>query len=426
MQRITYDRLDQTVFADTLSNGLRVFVVPKPGFAKKYAFFATNYGSLDTSFTFNGMHIQSADGVAHYLEHKMFDTVDGHALQDMSATGASPNAFTSYQMTAYHFECTDSFEDNLRLLLSFVSVPYFTEETVEKERGIIAQEIRMYEDNPGSRLGENLYRAMYKNHPLKVNIAGTVESIGQITPEMLYDCHHAFYDPANMVLCVAADIEPERVAEIAREVLPDGSGQTPERDYGPIEPEIPARQRICQNMEVSMPMFALAFKCPELPEGQERLRQELLGDLSAELLCGDSSPLYQKLYEQGLIDAGFGAGYECIRGMPNLSFAGDSDEPDAVVEEIINEARRIAAEGVDTALFERIRRASLGQRIRGLDSFDGICYRLSSGYFDGCDYLRFPEVYAQITPDDVRNFIEEHAVREKSVLSLICPLKQEA
>ncbi len=426
MQRITYDRLDQTVFADTLSNGLRVFVVTKPGFAKKYAFFATNYGSLDTSFTFNGMHIQSADGVAHYLEHKMFDTVDGHALQDMSATGASPNAFTSYQMTAYHFECTDSFEDNLRLLLSFVSVPYFTEETVEKERGIIAQEIRMYEDNPGSRLGENLYRAMYKNHPLKVNIAGTVESIGQITPEMLYDCHHAFYDPANMVLCVAADIEPERVAEIAREVLPDGSGQTPERDYGPIEPEIPAQQRICQNMEVSMPMFALAFKCPELPEGQERLRQELLGDLSAELLCGDSSPLYQKLYEQGLIDAGFGAGYECIRGMPNLSFAGDSDEPDAVVEEIINEARRIAAEGVDTALFERIRRASLGQRIRGLDSFDGICYRLSSGYFDGCDYLRFPEVYAQITPDDVRNFIEEHAVREKSVLSLICPLKQEA
>ena len=420
MQRITYDRLDQTVFTDTLPNGL------KPGFAKKYAFFATNYGSLDTSFTFNGMHIQSADGVAHYLEHKMFDTVDGHALQDMSATGASPNAFTSYQMTAYHFECTDSFEDNLRLLLSFVSVPYFTEETVEKERGIIAQEIRMYEDNPGSRLGENLYRAMYKNHPLKVNIAGTVESIGQITPEMLYDCHHAFYDPANMVLCVAADIEPERVAEIAREVLPDGSGQTPERDYGPIEPEIPARQRICQNMEVSMPMFALAFKCPELPEGQERLRQELLGDLSAELLCGDSSPLYQKLYEQGLIDAGFGAGYECIRGMPNLSFAGDSDEPDAVVEEIINEARRIAAEGVDTALFERIRRASLGQRIRGLDSFDGICYRLSSGYFDGCDYLRFPEIYAQITPDDVRNFIEEHAVREKSVLSLIYPLKQEA
>jgi len=178
MQRLTYDRLDQTVFTDTLPNGLRIFVVPKPGFAKKFAFFATNYGSLDTSFTFDGTHFCSADGVAHYLEHKMFDTEDGHALQDMSATGASPNAFTSYQMTAYHFECTDSFEENLRLLLSFVSVPYFTEETVEKERGIIAQEIRMYEDNPGSRLGENLYRAMYQNHPLKVNIAGTVESIG--------------------------------------------------------------------------------------------------------------------------------------------------------------------------------------------------------------------------------------------------------
>ena len=426
MQRLTYDRLDQTVFTDTLPNGLRIFVVPKPGFAKKFAFFATNYGSLDTSFTFDGTHFRSADGVAHYLEHKMFDTEDGHALQDMSATGASPNAFTSYQMTAYHFECTDSFEENLRLLLSFVSVPYFTEETVEKERGIIAQEIRMYEDNPGSRLGENLYRAMYQNHPLKVNIAGTVESIGEITPEMLYACHRAFYDPGNMVLCVAADVDPERIVEIAKQILPAGSGKTPERDYGCPEPETPAQQRIEQNMEVSMPMFALAFKCPELSRGQERLRQELLGDLAAELLCGDSSPLYQRLYEQGLIDAGFGAGYECIRGMPNLSFAGDSDEPETVAEEILAEARRIAAEGVDPALFERIRRASLGQRIRGLDSFDGICYRLTSGFFDGCDYLRFPEVYAEITPEDARKFIEEYAVRERSVLSLICPLKQEA
>ena len=425
MRCLTYDRLDQTIYTETLQNGLKIFVIPKPGFAKKYAFFATNYGSLDTSFTLDGEHYRSADGVAHYLEHKMFDTEDGHALQDMSATGASPNAFTSYQMTAFHFECTDCFEENLKLLLSFVSVPYFTEETVEKERGIIAQEIRMYEDNPGSRLGENLYRAMYENHPLKVNIAGTVESIEEITPEMLYRCHRAFYDPSNMVLCVAADIDPVRVIEIAREILPAGSGRTPKRDYGPPEPETPAMSRITQNMEVSMPMFALAFKCREIPEGQDRLRQELLGDLSAELLCGDSSPLYQSLYERGLIDSGFGAGYECVRGMPNLSFAGDSDDPETVMEEILAEAQRIAAEGVDPALFERVRRASLGQRIRGLDSFDGICYRLSTGLFDGSDYLLFPEEYEKITPDDVRSFIKKCAVRNRSVLSLICPLKQE-
>ena len=152
--------------------------------------------------------MQSADGVAHYLEHKMFDMENGNALQIMSATGASPNAFTSYNMTAYYFECTDSFEENLRTLLSFVSHPYFTKESVDKEQGIIAQEIKMYEDNPASRLGENLFRAVYQHHPLKVGIAGTIESIANITPQMLYDCHRAFYDPSNMVLCVAGGCGP--------------------------------------------------------------------------------------------------------------------------------------------------------------------------------------------------------------------------
>ncbi|MBQ9270398.1 MAG: insulinase family protein [Oscillospiraceae bacterium] len=426
MQKKTYSRLDLTVFSDTLSNGLRLYVIPKRGFSKKYAFFATNYGSLDTSFSVGGRKIRSADGIAHYLEHKMFDTEDGHALQAMSATGASPNAFTSYSITAYHFESTDSFAENLRLLLSFVSVPYFTDETVEKERGIISQEIRMYEDSPGSRLGENLYRAMYRNHPLRVNIAGTVDSIQQIDPQMLYTCHHAFYDPSNMVLCVAADVDPEMIRTIAEEILPPSSGQIPERDYGEPEPSRPDRPRIEQNMEVSMPMFALAFKCPEIPEGQERLRQELLGDLASEILCGDSSPLYQKLYEQGLIDSGFGVGYECIKGMPNVSFAGDSDEPETVMEEILREAERISREGVDPALFDRVRRASLGQRIRGLDSFDGVCYRLTGSYFDGSDYFLFPECYDTITPEDVRLFIAEHIVSEQAVLSLILPVQQEA
>ncbi len=426
MQKNTYSRLDLTVYSDTLSNGLRLYVIPKRGFSKKYAFFATNYGSLDTSFSVDGRKIRSPDGIAHYLEHKMFDTEDGHALQAMSATGASPNAFTSYSITAYHFESTDSFAENLRLLLSFVSVPYFTDETVEKERGIISQEIRMYEDSPGSRLGENLYRAMYRNHPLRVNIAGTVESIQQIDPQMLYACHHTFYDPSNMVLCIAADEDPEAIRSIAEEILPPSSGQIPERDYGDSEPIQPDRPRIEQYMEVSMPMFALAFKCPEIPEGQERLRQELLGDLAAEILCGDSSPLYQKLYEQGLIDSGFGVGYECIKGMPNVSFAGDSDEPETVMEEILREAERISREGVDPSLFDRVRRASLGQRIRGLDSFDGVCYRLTGSYFDGSDYFLFPECYDTITPEDVRLFIAEHIVTEQAVLSLILPVQQEA
>ena len=425
MEKRVFERLEQTVYLDKLPNGLTLCVIPRPDFSRKYAFFATNYGSIDTKFTLDGRQMRSADGVAHYLEHKMFDTKDGNALQALSATGASPNAFTSYNITAYYFECTQDFDANLRTLLSFVSVPYFTAESVAKEQGIIGQEIKMYEDNPASRLSENLFEAMYQYHPLRVNIAGTVESIAEIDAQMLYDCHRAFYDPSNMMLCVVADVEPERVRDIALEILPAVPGGVSARDYGPEEPLKPAKPFISQEMEVSMPMFAIGFKCPAISEGQERLRQELLGDLAAELLCGESSPLYQRLYEQGLIDSGFSVGYEILKGMPNLSVSGDSDDPQAVLDAILDEARRISREGADEALFQRLKRAALGRRIRGLDSFDGMCYRMAISCFDGCDYFRFPDYYDEMTAEDVRQFIEQRVTGEQAVLSVIRPKQKE-
>lgn len=425
MNKQTYQRLEMTIYTDTLPNGLQLRVIPRPGFAKKYAFFAADYGSMDTCFTLDGREMRSADGVAHYLEHKMFDTKDGNALQALSATGASPNAFTSYNMTAYYFECTQAFEENLRTLLSFVSIPYFTDESVEKEQGIIGQEIKMYEDNPGSRLGENLFRAMYRHHPLRVPIAGTVESIADITAQMLYDCHRAFYDPSNMLLCVVGDVDPEQVKAIALEILPKEPGGVSARNYGPQEPEAPAQHKISQEMEVSMPMFAVGFKCPQVPQGTERLRQELLGDLAAEVLCGESSPLYQRLYEQGLIDSGFSVGYEMIKGMANISASGDSDDPQAVLDAILAEARRIAEEGVDQELFQRLKRSALGRRIRGLDSFDGMCYRMTIAGFDGYDYFTFPELYDSITPESVREMIAERVTGAQAVLSVIRPKHQD-
>lgn len=421
MKQVTFPRLEQSVFTETLPNGLKIMVIPRPGFAKKYAFFATNYGSLDTCFTLDGVEMRSAEGVAHYLEHKMFDTKEGNALQQLSATGASPNAFTSYNLTAYYFACTDSFAENLKLLLSFVSVPYFTAESVEKEQGIIGQEIKMYEDNPGSRLGENMFRAMYRNHPLKNNIAGTVESIAEITADMLYDCHRAFYDPSNMILCVAGDVGVEQVKEIALEVLPKEPGGVSGRNYGEAEPLKPAQSEISQAMEVSMPMFAIGFKCPYIPEGPERLREELLGDLAAELLCGESSPLYQRLYEEGLIDSGFSVGYETIKGMPNINMSGDSDDPRAVLAAILQEAKRIGEEGADEELFLRLKRSAMGRRIRGLDGFDGLCYRLALGAFDGYEYFDFPALYDSITLESVREMIHRRITADQAVLSMILP-----
>lgn len=425
MKELNFQRLGQKILTETLPNGLRIYLAPKAGFAKKYAFFATDYGSIDTRFSLDGVEHASPDGVAHYLEHKMFDMPGENALQTISKTGASPNAFTSYNMTAYYFSCTDHFEENLRTLLNFVSTGYFTQESVEKERGIIAQEIKMYEDSPASQVDENLFAAMYQNHPIRVNIAGTVESIQEITAETLYMCHKAFYDPSNMVLCVCGDVDMNLVKELAETCLPQKAGTISARDYGAPEPLKPGKNRISQEMEVSMPMFSIGFKCPEIPKGEERFRQEVLGDLAAEVLCGESSPLYLRLYEEGLIDSGFSVGYGTIKGLPTMTMGGDSTDPEKVLGEILKESERIAREGVDEALFDQLKKSSLGRRIRGLDSFDGICYRMAIADFDGYQYFSFPELYDEITPEDVETLLREQIIPEQAVLSVIYPKNRE-
>ena len=235
MNEKSYPRIGETVLEKTLPNGLKIFIVPKPQHRKKYAFFATRYGGMDMQFIRNGEKYDTPAGIAHYLEHKMFDTKDGNALQVLSQNGAEPNAFTSNAMTGYYFDCTEHFEENLRILLSFVSVPYFTDESVEKERGIIGQEIRMVEDSPDWQVYERLLACLYRSSPARVPIAGTVESIAGITAETLYDCHHAFYCPSNMALCVVGNVDPHTVIALAEEVLPRERGEEIARCYGEEE-----------------------------------------------------------------------------------------------------------------------------------------------------------------------------------------------
>jgi predicted Zn-dependent peptidase len=425
MNKQEYPRLRETVYDETLPNGLKILVASRPGFSAKYAYFATDYGSIDTRFLLDGQTVQTPDGVAHYLEHKMFDMPYGDAMQRFADTGASPNAYTTYDMTAYFFECTDKFEENLRTLLEFVSTPYFTAESVQKEQGIIGQEIRMYEDTPGSRVFENLYAAMYHHHPVKTSIAGTVESIADITPEVLTQCHRAFYDPSNMVLCVAGDVDPERVAQIAAECLPKEPGGVSGRDYGPAEPLRPKETRVEARMEVSMPMFALGFKAEAPAPGEELHRMELLGDLAAELLAGESSPLYNRMYAENLIDASFSVGYDSMKGVAMLAASGDSRDPDAVYAALLEEADRIAREGVDEQLFRQLKKSALGRRIRELDSFSAVCARLAGAYFDGYAFQRFPDLYEQITPQQVADFLRQTVQPERACLSVVLPLKDE-
>lgn len=407
--------LDERVFQTVLPNGLPVFVVPKPGFSKKSAYLCVNYGSIDTCFSLGAPArlLRSPDGTAHYLEHKMFDLPGRDVMAEFSGLGANPNAFTSYAMTAYYFSCTDHFDRCLELLLQFVSTPYFTEESVEKERGIISQEIRMYEDSADSRVYEDLFAALYRTHPVRVPIAGSTESIAAITPASLLEAYRAFYQPGNMVLSVVGDVDPESVAALAQRVLPASSGSAPLRDYGPAETPDADRAEFHRTMDVAMPTFQLGFKCTPAPKGPQSARQQLVGDLAAEALMGESSDLYLRLYRQGLIDSSFACGFEALPGAALLSCGGDSLQPEAVRDAICQEARRLVREGIPEPLFRRLVRSALGRRIRALDSFHSTCFRLCASYFEGADFWDFSRLYATITKEETEAFLQQ-AIRENN------------
>ena len=425
MKMYEYPELSEVLYKEKLSNGLTVCVLPRPGFTKKLAYFVTDFGSIHTDFTLEGREIHAPAGIAHFLEHKMFDLPGGRDVSaELAANGAGTNAFTSYDMTAYYIGCTDNFEKCLRLLIEFVSTPYFTDESVAKEMGIIDQEIGMNEDAPDSRVFEDMMRAMYKEHLIKVPILGTSETIRQITPEILHDCHRAFYTPGNMILCVVGDVDPDRVAEIATEILgpeprPVGQKLRPWKEDMDAIGNHPVSQ-----MEVSMPTFQLGFKCEPIGSGEDAIRQEIVGDLAAEALFGESSGLYLKLYEEGLIDSSFGGGFETIDGMAMLLCSGDSDEPEAVRAAVLAEAERIAREGVAEADFQRMKRSAMVRRIRDLDSFSSTCFRLCAYHFSDFDYFRFPSVYRAVERGEIQEFLGRVIRENRCALSVIEPAKE--
>ena len=420
MKPVFYERIGESVHRETLPNGLQVCVVPKPGYAKQYAFFATRYGGMDTRFCLDGKWLDTPAGIAHYLEHKMFDTKEGNALQELAKNGAEPNAFTANAMTGYYFDSTDHFEENLKILLSFVSIPYFTEESVAKEQGIIAQEIRMIEDNPDWQIYTRMMQCLYSQSPVRTSIAGTVESISHITADTLYQCHKAFYTPANMVLTVVGDVDPVHVAEIARRILPRESGSIIPRDYG-SEPMEVARKESGITMEVSSPQFLTGFKCRPAEDGEDFMRTSLIGDMACDILLGDSSPLYLRLYDQGLINTSFGGAFEMLPGAAYLYAGGDSRESRHVAEEICRESARLVQEGIDEDFYQRVRRAAFGTNLRGLNSFENVAVALTEGYFHGYDPFRFPQVFDSITKQDISDFLRENITAERSVFSEILP-----
>ena len=400
MDELNYTALRETIHHCALPNGLNIYVDVRPEYGKQFAFFATRYGGMDLRFRGeDGEWVDTPQGVAHFLEHKMFDTKDGSALQRMAAQGVDPNAYTTPSMTGYFFEGVQGFEDNLRTLLGFVSQPWFTRSSVEKERGIIGQEIRMCEDDPGHEVYYQLMECMYASHPVRIRVAGTVESIEEITADTLYQCHRAFYRPGNMVLCVAGNVDPQRVADIAQEVLEKEPSTATVSDLGGAEPPETARKYAERAMPVSIPLFEIGFKGDPAPRG-EGLRQRLLAELVCDVLFSSSAPLYSRLYEEGLINGSFDSSYDALPGCACLIAGGESRDPKRVLDEVLKEAVRLAREGIEPELWEQLKKAAYGSMVRQLNSMDGTCAELAQAHFDGEDYLSFPQCFQSIERSD--------------------------
>ena len=401
-----------------LKSGLKVYILEKPQYNSTYAIFGTKYGSIDTCFSVNGERIQVPEGIAHFLEHKLFESEDGDAFTRYAQTGAYANAFTSFDRTCYLFSCSERFDDNLDILLDFVQSPYFTEETVKKEQGIIGQEIRMYEDSPSWRVMFNMLLAMYKNHPVRIDIAGTVDSIAQINSDLLYKCYNTFYHPSNMFICIAGNVDADKVL---RKI--DGSI----KDNKPIEivreraeePDSVVCGYVEQKLEVAQPMFCFGFK--ETVNSPERsIKKKVCTALMLGILAGDASPLYERLTKKGLINDEFSSEYFTGYGYAAVIFDGESSNPSLVAKEIKDEIQRIKEDGIDKKLFEAVRRGMYGDVIKRFNSVEGTAMQLVDCAMTGCEPFDELKYLKSVTVEDVykRILLLED---EKSVLSVINP-----
>mgnify|MGYP004609065467 CR=1 FL=1 len=411
--------MEQTILFRQLSNGLRVFHLPKAGFSAHFAMLAVRFGAADSVFALEGEIVTLPAGVAHFLEHKMFEGADGNALQKFSALGASPNAFTNYGMTAYHFECADRFYENLRLLLSLVSTPYFTEENVEKEKGIIGQEIGMIEDNPYWQGLHRMLAGLYPGHPVRHSIAGTVESIGAIRNEMLALCHRAFYTPDNMVLVTAGEGDVDRIAEIAGSVLPNGATRAPRRFYGSEKPV--RREGGNKPMAVASPIVFLGVKQRPLGRGESRARRLAASDLLQLCLFSEASPFYDGLYEAGWIDSSFG--YETLfaPGAGMFYLCGESRAPGKVREAAAAALRQAGETGLEEAVFQRAKRTLYGGLVRRLDSLSELCRLQAECAFAGEDLAALFAAVETAKKEDVAALARECAGEECRYTAVIEP-----
>jgi len=415
--------LGEKIYTITHPTGLKICVNPKPGYSKCTAMFATRYGSIDSTFGLMGSDniITIPDGTAHFLEHKLFDEQDGNVFDKFAVLGASANAFTSFNMTAYYFSATENVLENLEILIKFVQNPYFTPDSIAKEQGIIGQEIRMYDDNPNWRVFFNMLGGLYNNCYVKQDIAGTVETIAEIDDTVLYNAYNTFYHPSNMTLFVSGNIDPAAVyacAERSLKDIPPLAGDI-KRIY-PDEPNAIAEQYIEQRLSVAIPLFMIGFKDTDMAvSGINLLKKEIATKILIELLFGKSAPLYKKLYEQGLINESFGAEFSCDVQYAFSGIEGESKESKKVFDTIIAALNGIQ---ISEQAYNRAKKVIWGEYVRSFNSTDNIVREFVGAQFNGVDYLDYKKAYDSITIDDIRARMASHFCEKNAVLSVVMPI----
>ncbi|GKW44848.1 EF-P 5-aminopentanol modification-associated protein YfmH [Planococcus sp. NCCP-2050] len=430
MNKVQFEQLDETLYHEKLANGLEVYILPKKGFSKTFATFTTKYGSIDNHFVPYGEEepIKVPDGIAHFLEHKMFEKEDGDIFQQFSKQGASANAFTSFTRTAYLFSATGQINENVETLLDFVQSPYFTEKTVEKEKGIIAQEITMYDDQPDWRLYFGMIENLYKNHPVKIDIAGTVDSIQDITAEHLYTCYNTFYHPSNMVLFVVGAVDPEQMMEFIKANQDQKTFEEPKeikRIY-PEEPiEVAIKERTLE-MSVQKPKIFVGIK-PEVLDysGKAMLKHELAAELAFELLFGRTSDFYHHAYESNLIDESYSFDYSLENGFGYALIGSDTNEPEKLIREI-NHTLDQAMEKwpFGQADLDRIRRKKIGFFLRALNSPEFIANQFTRYAFNDMNLFDVVPMLEEIeVPDLQAAFATVSLDSQRSTFTIVPPKK---
>ena len=421
MEKIKYESsIGESYIKAVHQSGLNIYIMEKPRYSSAYAVFGTKYGSIDTVFSKNGgEEISVPEGIAHFLEHKLFESEEGDAFTRYAETGGYANAFTSFDRTCYLFSCSDRFYDNLAILLDFVQHPYFTAKTVEKEQGIIGQEIRMYDDSPAWRVLFNMLLEMYYEHPVRIDIAGTTESIAEITDKLLYECYDTFYNPANMFICVAGNVSAEKIASMVNEYIIDKEPVNVIR--GTVnEPETVRSNYIEQKLEVSVPMFCLGFK--DICKQPEKTAKERIAmGVTLEVLAGDCSPLYKELIDAELINDDFETEYFTGNGYAAVMFSGESEKPKEVKSRIIAEINRLLENGIDSDLLNTVKCAMYGDVLRRFNSCENISSQMAECAMFGYSLFEEQDIIASVNTDDVINCLS--ALKEdKSVLSVINPM----